>query len=119
MVVHIKKNMKSKRLDGLPEDMRQSLKEARQAHGWSQEVFGRQVDLPQAHVSGIEAGKIVPRFDTLLDLVRTLDFDLMLVPRALVPAVQALVRDHQRDEDDEDGEERPLYAVEQDARNVP
>ena len=39
-----------------------------------------------------ESGKIVPRFDTLLDLVRVLDFDLLLVPRTLVPVVQSLIR---------------------------
>jgi transcriptional regulator with XRE-family HTH domain len=114
MTDHTIKHIKSMRLDGLPEDLRHSLKEARRARNWSQEAFGRQVDLPQAHISGIEAGKIVPRIDTLLDLVRALDFDLMLVPRALVPAVQALVRDHRRGEDggdhDDDGEERSLYA---------
>lgn len=87
--------------------MREALRETRRARGWSQEAFGRKVDLPQAHVSGIEAGKIVPRFDTLLDLVRALDFDLMMVPRSLVPAVQALIRDQQQSEG---GEEQSLYA---------
>ena len=36
----------------------------------------------------------MPRFDTLLDLVRILDQDMLLVPRALVPAVQSLMRAH-------------------------
>jgi hypothetical protein len=68
------------------------------------------------HISGIETGKIVPRFDTLLDLVRVLDHDLLLVPRALVPAVQALIRDHRRPHRDTDADEgeRPLYAEELD-----
>lgn len=99
--------MKPIRLKGLPRDMREALKEARRARKWSQDAFGRKVELPQAHVSAIEAGKIVPRFDTLLDLVRALDFDLMMVPRSLVPAVQALIRDQQRGEG---GEEQSLYA---------
>jgi hypothetical protein len=66
------------------------------------------------HISGIESGKIVPRFDTLLDLVRVLDRDLLLVPRALVPVVQALIRDHQRPEGSRDADEgeQPLYASE-------
>jgi transcriptional regulator with XRE-family HTH domain len=67
----------------------------------------------QRHVSGIESGKIVPRYDTLLEIVRTLDRDLIMVPRALVPVVQALVRDHLNDQPGE-GEERPLYAVDRD-----
>ena len=49
-----------------------------------------------------------PRVDTLLDIVRALDLDLVLVPQALVPAVQALLRDSRHGsavrEDD-----RPLY----------
>jgi hypothetical protein len=59
--------------------------------------------LPQEHISVIETGKIVPRFDTLLEIVRVLDRDLMLVPRPFVPAIRALVRG-------EAGDERPLYA---------
>jgi hypothetical protein len=55
----------------------------------------------------------VPRFDTLLDLVRVLDRDLLMVPRALVPAVQALIRDYGSDRVTADAEEgeRPLYAT--------
>lgn len=51
----------------------------------------------------------MPRFDTLLELVRTLNYDFMMVPRSLVPVVQALVRDHRKDQPGE-GEERSLYA---------
>ena len=67
------------------------------------------------HISGIETGKIVPRFDTLLDLVRVLDRDLLMVPRTLVPAVLAMIRDHRRSSEDSNGgeNERPLYAVEE------
>ena len=92
----ITKHIKPLRLDGLPEDMRRELKEARVKRGWSQRELGSRSGLPQMHISGIESGKIVPRFDTLLDLVRVLDRDLLMVPRALVPAVQSLIRDHLR-----------------------
>jgi transcriptional regulator with XRE-family HTH domain len=101
------------RLRSLPEVMRQELKAARKRRGWSQAELGRRVGLPQMHISGIESGKIVPRFDTLLDLVRMLDYDLQMIPRTLVPTVQALVRDHRSSNSsgDADGEERPLYEV--------
>lgn len=103
--------MKPARLDRLPEALRQELKAARRRRGWSQLELGRRVGLPQAHVSAIETGKIVPHFDTLLDLVRVLDRDLVLVPRALVPAVQALVRDYRRHTGAGGAEgERALYA---------
>lgn len=101
------------RLNQLPEGLRHELKQARVARGWSQAELGRRVGLPQAHISGIETGRIVPRFDTLLDIVRVLDRDLLMVPRELVPAVQALLRDSRRKEGEahEDEEERPLYKL--------
>jgi HTH-type transcriptional regulator/antitoxin HipB len=104
--------IKPARLNRLPEMMRRELIEARHSRGWSQAELGRRLGLPQMHISGIETGKIVPRFDTLLDLVRVLDRDLLMVPRSLVPAVQALIREYRRpdhDPDDDEGE-RPLYA---------
>ncbi|MBV9267139.1 MAG: helix-turn-helix transcriptional regulator, partial [Acidobacteriaceae bacterium] len=85
----------------------------RRARGWTQAELGRQVGLPQVHISAIENGKVVPRFNTLLDLVRVLDYDLLLVPRPLVPAVQAIIRDYRRPgaSTDADEGERPLYAT--------
>ena len=48
------------------------------------------------------------------DLVRVVDRDLLMVPRALVPAVQALIRDHSRPDRDTNADEgeRSLYAGE-------
>ena len=108
-------HIKSGRSGGLPEAMRRELVKARQKRGWSQAELGRRVGLPQVHISGIETGKVAPRFTTLLDLVRVLDHDLLLVPRPLVPAVQALIRDHRHpDAGETDGGERPLYAIDED-----
>jgi HTH-type transcriptional regulator/antitoxin HipB len=102
-------HVKSTRQKGLPSEMRRDLVAARQDRGWSQVELGRRVGLPQVHISGIETGKVAPRFTTLLDLVRVLDFDLLLVPRPLVPAVQSLIRD---DKQTDDGE-RPMYATDE------
>lgn len=107
---HITKHIKPLRPDGLPEDMRRELKEARVRRGWSQRELGSRLGLPQMHISGIESGKIVPRYDTLLELVRILDRDLLMIPRALVPVMQSLVRDHVRQGAHGEGEERSLYA---------
>src|SRR5580658_5421692 len=90
----MRSHIKSKRDQGLPEAMREELRAERQRRGWSQAELGQRVGLPQMHISGIESGKIVPRYDTLLELVRVLGYDLLLVPRSLVPVAQALVRDH-------------------------
>jgi transcriptional regulator with XRE-family HTH domain len=110
-------HIKPQRLKGLPEDLRRELTEERRKRGWSQAELGKRLGLPQMHISGIETGKIVPRFDTLLDLVRVLDRDLLTVPRTLVPAVQALIRDHARADrkSDSDEDERSLYADDADS----
>jgi transcriptional regulator with XRE-family HTH domain len=104
-------------IQSLPTGMRRALTEARHEHGWSQMELGRQLGLPQMHISKIETGKVIPRFDTLLELVRVLGYDLLLVPRSLVPAVQSLVRDERspdRGHSGDDEGERPLYAVDND-----
>jgi transcriptional regulator with XRE-family HTH domain len=105
----VKKGIKPLRQKALPADLRRALKEARKKRGWSQRDLARRLGISQRHISGIESGKIVPRYDTLLEFVRMLDRDLLMVPRALVPVVQSLVRDHQKDQPGE-GEERSLYA---------
>jgi transcriptional regulator with XRE-family HTH domain len=94
----------------LPTEMRQALILARRKRGWSQRDLASRLGIGQRHISGIESGKIVPRYDTLLEIVRMLERDLIVVPRALVPIVQSLVRDHLKDEQGE-GEERSLYAA--------
>ena len=104
------KGIKALRQKGLPNELRLALKEAREKRGWSQRDLGSRLGVGQRHISGIESGKIVPRYDTLLELVRMLDRDLLMVPRALVPVVQSLVRDHLKDQPGE-GEERSLYAA--------
>jgi transcriptional regulator with XRE-family HTH domain len=109
------KHIKPNRIHQLPDAVRQEIVEARHKRGWSQAELGRRVGLPQVHISGIETGKVVPRFDTLLEIVRVLDRDLLMVPRALIPAVQALIRDYHSPAESGTGEgERPLYGTGED-----
>ena len=54
--------------------------------------MARDTGLTQKHVSNIETGKIVPRFDTLLEIVWALNHDLVLVPRSATALVNSLVR---------------------------
>jgi transcriptional regulator with XRE-family HTH domain len=110
MSTNITKHIRPLRLEGLPEDMRRTLKEVREKRGWTQRDLASRLGLTQTHISGIESGKIVPRYDTLLELVRILDRDLLMVPRALVPVVQSLMRDHLQPDQKGEGEERSLYA---------
>jgi len=108
--------IKPLRHKALPAEMRRALTQARAKHGWSQRDLASRLGVGQRHISGIESGKIVPRYDTLLEIVRMLDHDLIMVPRALVPVVQSLIRDHLKDQPGE-GEERPLYAADRNDDN--
>jgi transcriptional regulator with XRE-family HTH domain len=110
------KGIKTLRQKALPSEMRQALIDARKKRGWSQRDLASRLGSGQKHISGIESGKIVPRYDTLLEIIRTLDHDLVMVPRALMPLVQSLVRDYQKDQAGE-GEERPLYASQREEGN--
>ena len=114
---NITKPIKPLRLEGLPEDMRRALKDARKKRSWSQREMASRLGMTQTHISGIESGKIVPRYDTLLELVRILDSDLIMVPRSLVPVVQSLIRDSIRPDQGE-GEERSLYAADNDEQST-
>ena len=108
------KQIKPLRLKGLPTDLRQEIKAARTKQGWGQRQLGASIGLPQSHISAIESGEVVPRFDTLLDILRVLDLDLLLVPRSFVPAMQSLIRAQREPE----SEEKPLYAVDEEEPTV-
>ena len=54
--------------------------------------MARDVGLTQKHVSNIETGKVVPRFDTLLEVAWALNLDVVLVPRNVRAVVNSLVR---------------------------
>lgn len=118
MKKNIKLHIESARPKGLPNDLRLELKMARMQLGWTQVELGRRTGLPQMHISNIESGKTIPRYDTLLDLVRILDLDLLVIPKELVPVVQALIRSYRNKTDHEDDEgERPLYSLSEEERH--
>lgn len=76
----------------LLENIAQELKAARNKKGLSQRELGAKVGIPQSHISKIENGAVDLKTSSLIELARALDLELMLVPRALIPAVQGLQR---------------------------
>ena len=110
--------MKLQRPKSLPDEIRSEITSARKLKGWTQLELGKKVRLAQRHISAIENGKIIPRYDTLIEILRALERDLMLVPRELLPRVQALVRDNPNLAAGGLAVERPLYAVDDDEQNV-
>ncbi len=94
-------NFHFRRPSGLPEAMRRQIRRARRCLLLSQEVLGERLGVPQAHLSMVETGRGLPRVETLLDLARLLDHELVLVPRGLAPAVAALIEQGSGPEEDE------------------
>lgn len=70
----------------------EAMRRARLAKGWSQRELAARSQLTQAQISRIENAEVDPQLSTLLELARSLDLDLQLVPRSAVSAVKATVR---------------------------
>jgi transcriptional regulator with XRE-family HTH domain len=70
----------------------ETIRQARLQKGWSQRELSARTRIPQAQISRFETGSVDPQVSTLVELARTLDLDLQLVPRAAVAAVGAAVR---------------------------
>jgi transcriptional regulator with XRE-family HTH domain len=68
------------------------IRQARLQKGWTQRDLSARSRMPQAQISRFENGEVDPRVSTLLELARTLDLDLQLVPRSAITAVKAAVR---------------------------
>ena len=87
-----------------------ALKNARIAKGLKQTELGDKLGLPQSHISKIEQGETDLRLSTVEDMARLTDMELMLVPRRLVSAVNAVIGGEGADErrwKTDEGEETP------------
>jgi transcriptional regulator with XRE-family HTH domain len=74
------------------EEIARTLKATREAKGLSQRALGAKSGLTQAHLSRIENGSVDVRLSNLIELARTLDLEVTLVPRQTLPAVRSIAR---------------------------
>jgi transcriptional regulator with XRE-family HTH domain len=92
------------------------IRQVREAKGLTQSDLGRGIGQPQSSISRIERGGDI-RLSTLLELARVLELEPMLVPKHLIPAVQALVG-HTVEQENSDSVNAPLVGgVPEDAEN--
>jgi len=70
----------------------QTLQAARAHKGLSQRALAAKLGVRQSYVSRIETAAVDPKVSSLTEIARALDLELVLIPRRLVPAVQALQR---------------------------
>ncbi|MEW8418964.1 MAG: helix-turn-helix transcriptional regulator [Candidatus Thiodiazotropha endolucinida] len=69
----------------------QALKRARQSKNLSQRALSEKVKIPQAQISKIENSAVDLKVSTLINLARTLDLEVVLVPRKDMSAVSAVM----------------------------
>jgi transcriptional regulator with XRE-family HTH domain len=74
------------------DEILQTLRTAREGAGVSQRDLSARIGIPQSHISKIESGGTDLRLSSLVELARALDHEVVLVPRKLLPAVEAIVR---------------------------
>lgn len=68
------------------------LKAAREKKGLSQRALSQKVRIPQSHISKIENGEVDLQASSLVELARTLELELVLIPRQLIPMIKSLQR---------------------------
>lgn len=68
------------------------IRQARLQKGWTQRDLSARSRMPQAQISRFENSEVDPQVSTLVELARTLDLELQLVPRSAITAVEAAVR---------------------------
>jgi transcriptional regulator with XRE-family HTH domain len=85
----------------------EALKAARKQKGLSQRDLSIKTGMPQSHLSKIEKGAVDLQASSLIEIARTLDLELMLVPRQLVPTFKSLLRGNKNNKD----EQRPMYRL--------
>jgi len=92
------------------EYLTQFLKTARQEKNLSQRTLSLKTGIQQAQISRIESGQADLRVSTLVELARTLDLELMLIPRSLYPAVKSITQKMSTGDNDSIGPE-PAYQL--------
>lgn len=83
------------------------LRRARLAAGLTQEQVANLAGISRPRYRDVETGTAAARATTLINVARALGMEMMLVPQAMVPAIEALLTP--QDEDD-----RPAFSPQAD-----
>ncbi len=73
------------------------LRKAREQAGLTQEQIADRANLSRPRYREIEAGESAARATTLMNIARALGLEIMFIPQAVVPAVQAMMRPYDDD----------------------
>jgi transcriptional regulator with XRE-family HTH domain len=95
------------------DDIAVSIRAARQSKRLTQRELGQRVGLPQSHISKIETGAVDLQLSSLTEIARALDLEIKLIPRTVLPAVEAMMRGQDLGGEDIP-RQRPAYRLEED-----
>ena len=70
------------------------LKKAREDKGLSQRALSSKIAIPQSHISKIEAGDVDIKLSSLVEIARSLDLELMLIPREKATLVNNIIENN-------------------------
>ena len=90
-----------------------ALRQARHRKRLSQAELAHKLGLRQRQISDLERAITDSRLSTIQNVARALDLELIMVPRHLISAVEALQRAGA------DAGKRPLYALDDETEDVP
>ena len=92
-------------------DIGQLLKATRKDRKLTQQQVADMSGISRPRYREIEAGSSAARTTTLINIARALGLEVMLIPQATVPAVDALLRPH------DDLDDLPAFTVSSDSNN--
>lgn len=78
---------------------RSAFRKARMAAGLSQEQTALRANISRPRYRDIETGAAAARATTLVNVARALGMEMMLIPQAMVPAIQSMLQPAVDDED--------------------
>jgi transcriptional regulator with XRE-family HTH domain len=90
-------------------DLGRLLKATRKDRQLTQEQVAYMAGISRPRYREIEAGSSAARTTTLINIARALGLELMLIPQAIVPAVDALLRP------DDDIDDLPAFTINPDS----
>lgn len=85
--------------DPLLKDLGLRFRKARLAARLSQQQTAQRANISRPRYRDIETGAAAARATTLVNVARALGMEMMLIPQAMVPAVQSMLQPADRDDD--------------------
>lgn len=90
----------------LLKELGHQLREGRQRAKLTQDQLATRAGLSRVNYRAVETGTTAPRASTLINIARALGMEMMLIPKEIVPAVQAMLRSG--------GDDQPAFTADPD-----